>query len=615
MPALGGFFAVSYISATAFDKGLQAIWAGHWQEMTRELEWQTATPFGILRATGRGAVVTRPLVTLDGASNRVRVQIDTASRYDLELAGSEAGSVFVQLKGSLAVPVVVSQDHVFDKAQVDLSGVLVDSALVGLTWYRGPQAASAEPALLSEPARRQLSEVLRQQLERYLTFTLPTDRVWAAELAMMTKAAESGQVILPPFLKVKGCRIFDGWLALGIDRDGEATAGNLDAIGLPPDAPPPTAAPLAQADPGDGSIRLVIDKNSLLQILQQNAKMALIMASATRPNVHPSQDVTVSLANDAIVIHAHGTVDAPDPLPGTIPFTADITVRPFVGKSQFYVYASIKPNIKAETPWWVDVLAGIYDFFGGDVFAKLRKVNKSEMAPLFSAHFRQVLPDFPHTEGFIEGRQIVVRPDLVGFWGVGGISSWWTPPTEDLTPAVTGFAYVRNRVLPLFFRHERYEHDPSLRVRYTVRRPSDGAVLTSGMVWGGSGEPFDESIDLWDSAHARDNFFEVDLVSERPPGHVIATATHQITLADLFDRAHPYARFRKKHFLPGSRGVPYSTIESAVHRTDMHQRCRYCDVGVKRRSDNYEVEAIDALPPPRREGFSSRLCPYCFPST
>jgi hypothetical protein len=421
-------------------------------------------------------------------------------------------------------------------------------------------------------------------------------------------------VILPPFVKLGGCRVLNGWIAVGIDTIGadNGTHGNVDAIGLPPEVAPLGSAPIAQADPGDGSLRLIFDVKVLLAILQLNAKLAVIVASATRPNVHPSPDVQVRIETDAIVIHASGTIDAPDPLPGTIPFTADISVRPFVGASDLWVYASMKPNIHADTPFWVDILAGIYDFFGGDAFEKLRKANRGEMPAIFRAKLRQSVPGLPQVDGFIEGRQIVVRPDLVGFWGVGGLHTWWSGPTEDLTPKVTGSLYVRERFLQLAFRHPVYEHDPTLRVLYTLRRPSDGIVLSSGMAWSGSSQPFGDKIDVWDKANANDKFFEVDLVAERPPGTVIATNTHRIAVIDMFDRSHPFARFRKPHYLTGSRGVPFSVIRSAVHRTDMHQRCRFCDAGIRSRWQNYEVEAIDSVPAPEREGFSSRPCPYCF---
>lgn len=319
---------------------------------------------------------------------------------------------------------------------------------------------------------------------------------------------------------------------------------------------------------------------------------------------------------DSIVVLAAGTIDAPDPFPGQMPWAGELRVRPFIPKNTSTVYASIKPTITVATPEYLKVFGAIADFLGADVFDKPRRANKSEMAILFPVKIVQRVPDFGGLEARVEGRRIIIRPDLIGIYGEARVSSFWLGPPMDLTPKVLEGFPIRDRFLRLTLNWQiRLFIDPTYRIRYRIRRGSDGTEVSSGMVWSASDQPFGGPVDLWEESNYLETAFNVELVAERPPGTEVARHTQSVAILDLFDRSHPFVRWRKKHFF--SDGAPITNRLlmriSAVHRTAIRERCKFCDVGTLRDRSTYVVEALDAVPTSEEEDFSTRLCPYCFP--
>jgi hypothetical protein len=614
MAELGGYFAVTYIAEHVFTDAIDAAWYFHWDEWAvGAARWAADTPFGRLEAAGAVSLA-KPEFALRGATNTVGIRLIANCRFELMLDGTASGGVFIKADASVSVPVKVSQDEVFHKAVVDLSGITLESTQLRLTWFEGPTSSNSEAALLSRPARTALTDELRRRAANFLTFRIPTDKFWEMELSVMTKG-NPGSIIFTPFIKLGAARILDGWFALGVDATSSIaeTHGDPARIGPPPAPPPPGPAPMPQADPGDASLRVILDPNLVRTYLIENAKFALRLAAAIHPTFHPSENVGITLENDTVVVRATGAVDAPDPFPGTVPFTADVRVRPFIPKNTSTVYASVKPDVRADTPLFLEIIGAIADFFGADVFEKLRRANRSEMAILFGAKVVQKIPGSRYLTARIAARQLVMRPDLVGIYGEAFVGP--RPPSPggfeaDLTPSVFPTFWIRHRFLRLRHRGVFFGIDPTYRIRYRIRRGSNGAEVTAGVTWSGSHEPFGRPVDLWDNANVLEKSFTVELAVERPPGTVLARHTQSVTILDLFDRSHPFVRWRKKHFFTG--GGPITRL-SAIHRTDIRKRCKFCDIGTLRNQFTYDIEPLDSLPAPEVEGFSSRLCKYCFP--
>lgn len=612
MSDLGGFFAVSYLAERVLLEGLDAAWKVRWRDAAGLAGWATDTPVGRLEVSG-AVSLNKPQLALSGAANAVQLSLSAVARLDLMLDGIQAGGVFIEAAAHVDVPVRVTHEGGFHKAVVDLTGIVLQEAQLRLTWYRSPPGGRSVTAVLSPEARQALTAQFVRRAQPYLTFRLPTDEIWLAELTAMTKG-NPGSIIFMPFIKIGGVRILDGWLALGLDATSSIgeSHGDPALIGPPPDAPTPLPhSGLAAEETGDGTLRLILDPALVLAYLTANAKFALRLATVARPDIHPSEDITIRLEDDSVVVNAGGTVDAPDPFSGTMPFTADLRVRPFIAKNTRTVYASVSPNIRVDAPWYLDVIGGIADFFGIDVFAKLRRANQSMLAVLFGVKAEEKIPDMGDMHGRIEGRRIVLRPNLVAIFGEAQLKSWWSGP-DALTPRVIDGVPIRKQFLQLKL-NPLYSNplltDPTYRINYRIRRGSNGTQVDAGAGWSGP-DPFGGPIDLWDSLNYLETEFNVDLSVERPPGREVARHSQKVKVLDLFDRAHPYVRWRKTHHYTGGR----SKIRlSAVHRTAIRERCQFCDAGTQRDRSTYVIQSLDSIPAPQEDGFSNELCPYCFP--
>lgn len=615
MASLGGYFAVSYVAEQVFAGALDALWRTEWEQGSGPIQWSANTPLGRIEATG-GFALDKPSMAFRGAANAIEVRLTGCCRVAVTLAGVNGGGVLIAFDALASLPVIVTQEAVMYKAVVDLTAFTLDSSHLRLTWFDGPHGPNTQTALLGPEARASLAAEVRKRAERYLKFRLPTDRVYAAELAVMLKG-NPGSVIFTPLVKLGNARILDGWMALGIDATSgiASTSGNAAAIGPPPAAPPPGAAPMPQADPGNGSLRLIVDPALALAYLLANANFAVTMASASRPNLHPDMNsIRVTLEDDTVVLQASGSVDAPDPFPGTMPFGATVRIRPFIPKNTSTVYASIKPDVRVDAPWYLEVLGAIADFFGGDSFAQLKRANKSQMATLFGVAVKsQKVPETFGVYASLEGRQVAIRSDLLGIYGETRVSTTFSEPDLAPTPAVQGGIFIRDRFLRLQLTSKRLIADPTFRVQYRIKRGSNGTEVASGTTWSGSDQAFGATVDLWDDANVLETHFSIELVAERPPGTVVATKVQPLQVVDPLDRSHPFVRWRKLHYFTGG-GTEPRPILSAVHKTAVRERCKFCDVREGRFGTPYVMQALDTLPAPEQEGFSTRLCEYCFPT-
>ena len=91
----------------------------------------------------------------------------------MTLGDRPAGGVFVEARARPAVPVRVTQEHAFDKAVVDLTGVVFQVPDLRLSWFDGPANANSEAALLSPEARTAFTDSLLRKAMPYLDVTPP----------------------------------------------------------------------------------------------------------------------------------------------------------------------------------------------------------------------------------------------------------------------------------------------------------------------------------------------------------------------------------------------------------------------------------------------------------
>lgn len=614
MVELGGFFAVSYVAEQVFTEALENAWKLWWSDARGAISYSVATPYGELIASGAFSLE-KPAVALVGAANAARLSLSAALRLDLQLDGVSVGGAFLEATANVDVPIIVVQEGAWKKATVDLSQFVLTRQQLRLTWFDGPFDARASDAVLSDASRARLTDELRRRARPYLEFSLPTDLVYTAEVGALT-AGGPGSIIYVPQTTLGGVRVLDGWLAIGVDDAFYTqTHGNLEMIG----APPPLA-PYAR----DITVILVVDSALAQKYLNVNAKFALVQGLGSRPNIHPVGEPGVLLRNNAVEITSYGRVDAPDPFPGSMPYSATITVKPLRGSSG-WVYASVSPNIRVDADWFLEVLGDIADFFGADVYARLRRANQGSSANLFPSGFGGQVPGMPGMGASISVEAMVLEPDLLAFYFRGTTScSAASPPNELQLILEPSSVKIRERFIQLGWREmwaPLLLADPTYRLRYQIRRGSNGSIVAQGTAWSGTPR-FGEAVDLWDPANYLETSFSADVVVERPPGNELQRSTHEhISVDDLFDRAHPFARWHRNHRYV-DRGIhppENATLvrKSAIHKTAIRERCKFSDAGTGSRPYEYTVQALDTLPPPEEEeneeeDFSSRLCPYCF---
>ena len=604
MPELGGFFAVSYVAEKVFAEALDNAWKLQWKNARGALSYTADTPFGQLTASGAVRLDT-PTIALVGAANAARLHLPASARLDLRLDGHRVGGVFVETTGAVDLPVLVEQKFVWQMATLDLSQFRLTRETLRLTWFDGPFFDDTSDIFLSDESLAELTAELRRRAEPYLKFPLPTDRILAAELAATT-AGGPGTVIITPQIKLGGVRVLDGWLAVGADDQGfDTTHGDPARIGAPP--------PLL---PGRSNMILVLDSEIVRRYLKVNAKLALLTGLAARPNIHPEGDPDVICHDNSIEVLVAGSVDKPDPLPGSMSFSANITIKPIVSD---WVYASVSPIIRVGVPLLLAVVGGMIDLFGGDVFAKLRRASRGSLAKLFAHSFGGEVPGMPGMGGGITVNQFVLTPDLIAIYLEARTSTRAEgPPTKlALVFEPNGSMNIRERHLQLGFREiwaPLLLGDPTYRLLYQIRRGSTGEIVSQGAAWSGTPE-FGNIVDLWDPANYLETKFSAEVIVERPPGNELDRRTDEISIRDKFDRAHPYARFWKVHAWQGHelQNPRQHTVirKSAVHKTAIRERCQFGD---KLASSHFErtVEALDAIPAPENPAFTSNLCPYCF---
>jgi hypothetical protein len=210
----------------------------------------------------------------------------------------------------------------------------------------------------------------------------------------------------------------------------------------------------------------------------------------------------------------------------------------------------------------------------------------------------------------IEGRQFVIRSNLLGIYGQALVTTRSQGKPADPTPTVVGAVKIRERFLRLSSTSELLRSDPTFWLRYRITRGSTGLEVAVGAAWSGT-DTFGPNIDLWDDAYVLETRFDVEVVAERPPGTMLSRYDGTIFVRDPLDRAHPFVRWRKLHYFTGGGSVPI-TILSAVHKTAIRERCKFCDVREGQFGTPYVMQPLDSLPPPEQEDFSTRLCGYCF---
>ena len=129
-------------------------------------------------------------------------------------------------------------------------------------------------------------------------------------------------------------------------------------------------------------------------------------------------------------------------------------------------------------------------------------------------------------------------------------------------------------------------------------------------------------LDLWSEDYYHASILSVRCAHYRPhEGQAPALAAvvpRVIDITDRFRRDFPFVRWhRSVSWLEPGGTVPKSKLRaSAVHKTDIRQRCKFCDTGGMTRAYNSadQTQHFASLPAVAADAFRVELCSFCFPS-
>jgi hypothetical protein len=584
---LGGYYAVAYVRDTLLREAIDNAWSVRWRDACGAVSFTIATALGSAAVSGVVSAE-KPSLNFFAFRNRVRVELNTAFRLSVSIAGGAAGGAFVRMSRVVETPVLVSQTNVTDKAVLDLSQLSVVAGHQDITYFNEGDVVTPSPSLVSvmnsDALLNQLVGNVRQRVASFLVFHLPTDNWW---LQILTVSTASGSAIIPPPLVLTGVRILDNWMAIGIDKTGPADAethGSAATIGPPP--PPPAGAENDQ-------VVVVIDSSALQVDLEANAKRAIAIMMSAHAEVHPDlKSTSVALIDGGMMLVSTGNVDLPFPA-GNTNYSAHIAVYPRVNYRELWfpdivmseVVATVQPGIVLDTSFLTDVILDFISIFT-DVWGRLGDLQKEHTQSLFLAQATVDVPDVPTMGALIAAHSIVITPDHVAIYAVA--RSYTKPqahPDNTFTQAALDpyAVSIRSRYLPVSSSTMGgLDVDGTYLLKLQLRR-RDGTQVMQDAVWSGPGGSVAKAVDLWDPALYLETELEGELTIERPPGRVIGHDAHSITIMDLFDRSHPYARWWREHWwYDWSRPhrKPHMVIrQSVIHKTDIRERCRFSDTG------------------------------------
>ena len=597
MAQLGGFLAVVYVSERGVRNMLDGAWVEFQEDRFPAVAWSAPTPVGPAEVTG-AASIGKPEVSLLAAGDVAHVELQVAARVDVSVAGVRVGTAVTISDVAADLMLVGTQAGLIDVLTVRLGPFAIGAHQTRLTWLEPPAVPVPVEALINAVTLAELTAQVRPRLEHLLEARMPSWRVHVPTVMIPTSFGPTAVSLPHPV--VSATRVLPGWLAIGVDDRGRSdwhTHGDPALIGLPGGVA------------AEETVVLVVDAGRAAAYCQANVQTSLLFAAAEHTSLHPHREsVRVELGAGALLVHAGGTVNRPDPFPGSARFSATVrcTLAVDYVEKLPYLVASADPDIHVDTEWWEDVLATVVWLFDPGIFEDYEKAGRKRVGRFGPVLVRA----FPVETGV---RRVSIAPDAIRVFGwVRGVSL--VPPIGVDPVASFEPVGIRERRLTLRLRRNDVpllEHDPTYLLRYEVHAGSDGRVVATGQTWSGRAELTTTPLDMWRLDTEYETSYDVVVRAERPPGVEVRRSTATVPVIDLFDRSHPYARWARFHRYLGETGWQVTTRVSVVHKTALAERCAFGDAGWQRKR-HYTVQALDARPEPVEGERRSLPCPYCF---
>jgi hypothetical protein len=612
MSTLGGFAAVGYVPQQCIDFAIDDLWVLLWPRSIVSGSFAIPVLGGALNLRG-GLEIDKPSLVLSAATpGQVSARVSGRGRFSADRNGKSA-ELLLRFDATVLVPLTVSDKGMYFPIEIDFRAFTIPSEQIEVEWSAPVRLpADMRSAVIGEETRAWLADQVRKFLGEQLLISIPFGDLWS----QLTSAAKAKGYSLPD-PHITGVVALDGWLAIGVDNQGPSdnivkTEGDLATLEPP------------QAD--GATVFTCFDKRIVLYYLGLNLTKALRLLLAPHPTVHidfqNSQSFKLeyrATGPQGVRVSLNGTVDAPSPFPGVLSLSGYIDL--LLGETR--VSYQVQQHVDVSMPWWLDVLADVAKFFGSDFQEELDTINRTQLFGGAPSEIKVKVPDMVGLDVYVMPRRATIKSDAIEFTLYTGPSA---DPVLPRPPQLAG-ATLHPDVVPIRARYaapsianDLLRLDPTYLVVFRVTRGSDNGPVLHQRRWSGAGtDPRSQPIDLWKPYLYLEQRINLAVSVERPPGVPVATFANTIAVLDKFDRSYPYVRWTHDHgwyderVLPGT--VRARPRHSAVHKTDIRARCKFCDVPLYSRFTGFLLEPLNQVPAVGKPGFKTKLCPYCFGAT
>jgi hypothetical protein len=648
----GGFGAAVYIREDLINTVLKTMHFNH-GDIFRVALSDTLSLDGVLVTLSGGFYVELPKVMLSAADGKARVALSGVARLRVQSSDTDE-SCIVRLTAILLVPFVLDDvgpswnDQVF----LDLSKFDIVSATVAVPWISALPGIHA-PALATSAAFRQmLLDAIRPMAQKHLRINVPVRMIDQMELNLLASAT----VVLPT-IRPAMIRVMDGALAVGFNL---LEGGLPTTIGDPNTFEQPWnqwAAGLNAEDASIGSdiptqpeevqIVVAIQPAMFLKFGGPNLSLQLRIRSIGKLGDDKRiDDVTLNLVPNAATLLINITDINDDPFPDghirllvtVIPFATEIyilstdvvfktggllgLIDDLTGLITDYVRALAKDAIggSVREANWVFAMAkfagDLPDAAGEPGNARVRVTHRGtalDPSYVLTGIAAEVIPvnTQPDDSDPRDGA-VIDNPDVL-------------PRAEVIEAASNGHGRVPIRSRTIRFgvaAHPTFRRDPTLRTFWSVRIEHQDRTVDEFSQDRWSDDPFALTldIDLWSEKFYFADQLDVRCVHYRPPDGPVPELTSEpivLKIADRFRRDFPFVRWHRDiawitTSVDGTQTVNSKRRLSAIHKTDIRQRCEFCDTGDNRPIGPSGMQNISVLPAIPEQDFRVKLCDFCF---
>ena len=559
-----------------------------------------------------------------------------------------------RLTAELLVPFVID-DQGWKGLFLDLSQFALVSAVVSVPWTSQPNGGHGPALAASQEFRTLLLDAVRPTAKKFLRVSVPIEKIIQMQASLVVQS-------LPfvPQIRLQAVAVLDGSIAAGFDvftGPTRETQGDISTL-QQPWVQWATRVAVASGTPrNEQDVQAIVAIQPAVLLKWGGMNITFQVKKLQLPDDRRIDEVTLGLASGVATLFIKATAIHDDPFPD----------------DHIHIRLSILPMgtfiaVKAtDVVFHSAGIGGLLDLFGGLVTDYVRSVVGDHLASaglslnwaLSGAKFKGPLPGAEGSPGHalasVSPAPTAIDPTFV-LSGVNaaisrqhGTNSGFDDPADDpdVIPSSANLAssppppfkiglrfgpedpaaFWPIRARRLAFAHGDHptlRRDPGLRTVWSVavERQDETTTTFTQDRWSDDADAGTLAIDLWSDDYYHSRRLDVRCAHYRPFENRDAALARvektRVYIQDRFRRDFPFVRWHRDitwSETVNGESVPKSKLrESVVHKTDIRERCQFCDVGGKTKAYNSadQTQHMMTIPAPAQAGFRVKLCPFCF---